>query len=370
MLLFKKLLSSAHAPYLFDDEEDKKKYHLIQAVSIELLLLNLLLFTLNIYFEDLLNIGILSACTLLILLNLQLVAKNYGVALCGHLINLLCFSMITLGNAWLGGGSSSSLSWFYISPIIAAVTIGVEGLILYGILSTVMLIAFIFGNIAPFHELSPTSTKLLNEINYLFIISLVCTTLYSFLKENTQYEHLLKEQNFLLHADKQKFHYLSHHDSLTNLPNRSYFHSYLQETLETLNEHQNTMTLYFMDLDGFKKINDQYGHEVGDLLLLQAGKRLQSCFRTDDFIARLGGDEFTAIIKHKANDRIAQSLAERVKNEFKKPFIINQIKLVCPMSIGKANYPIDADNTEKLLKAADTSMYKSKKRKQLLSQPS
>ena len=82
------------------------------------------------------------------------------------------------------------------------------------------------------------------------------------------------------------------------------------------------LTLYFMDPDGFKKINDKYGHEIGDILLLQTSKRLQSCFREKDFIARLGGDEFTAVIIHSINDTIAENLLERIKTEFLQPFFI------------------------------------------------
>jgi len=85
----------------------------------------------------------------------------------------------------------------------------------------------------------------------------MCTILYNLLVENKIYESLLKEQNFLLSADKQKFHYLSHHDSLTNLPNRSYFHTHLQELMETVDPKQTAISLYFMDLDDFKKINDR-----------------------------------------------------------------------------------------------------------------
>jgi diguanylate cyclase (GGDEF)-like protein len=173
----------------------------------------------------------------------------------------------------------------------------------------------------------------------------------------------MKEQNYLLDADKQKFHYLSHHDSLTNLPNRSYFNHHLQILMDSTNTNFHFLTLYFMDLDGFKQINDHYGHNIGDIILLQSSKRLQSCFREKDFVARLGGDEFTAVIIHHLNDKISEELAIRIEQEFMSPFIINNLEIKCPISLGKATYPLDGVHPETLLKIADDAMYKHKKLK-------
>ena len=118
-----------------------------------------------------------------------------------------------------------------------------------------------------------------------------------------------------------------------------------------------------MDLDEFKRINDKYGHEIGDILLLQTSKRLQSCFRENDFIARLGGDEFTAVITHNLNDKIADDLTKRIEKEFMQPFLIKNLEIKCTISLGKAIYPLDALHAETLLKIADEAMYKNKKTK-------
>ncbi|BCA94192.1 hypothetical protein TUM19329_05530 [Legionella antarctica] len=123
-----------------------------------------------------------------------------------------------------------------------------------------------------------------------------------------------------------------------------------------------------MDLDGFKKINDIYGHEIGDSLLLKTSKRLQSCFRENDFIARLGGDEFTAVINHKPHDSIAEDLTKRIESEFMQPFIIKDLEIQCTISVGKANYPSDAAYSDELLKIADEAMYKNKKLKYQINQ--
>lgn len=111
----------------------------------------------------------------------------------------------------------------------------------------------------------------------------------------------------------------------------------------------------------FKKINDQYGHEVGDILLLQTGKRLQGCFREKDFIARLGGDEFTAIIIHKIKDTVAESLVQRIEQEFQQSFFIKNLEIKCTISIGMANCPGDTLYADTLIKIADEAMYENKK---------
>ena len=129
-------------------------------------------------------------------------------------------------------------------------------------------------------------------------------------------------------------------------------------------QEHSAITLYFMDLDGFKKINDLYGHEVGDLLLLQVAKRLRLSFRETDFIARLGGDEFVALIQHPVQDSYTLAQTDRIYNEFKPFFLINGLKLNCHISLGIANYPIEARHEKTLIKLADERMYQNKKDKE------
>jgi diguanylate cyclase (GGDEF)-like protein len=364
MLPFKKLLSwAANPPELADD--NNRKNQLIHTITFELMVMGVVLICLNIYLNLWFMTHLLCVGMIVAAINLILLKKKYNLILCGHIINTLVLALITIGNIWLGETDTSYISWFYVSPIIAAVTIGLNGLIIYSLLSASIISILLTGNFPPVYIIPAEYMILLNNINYLFIFSLMFTTLYNLLVENKLYEALLQEQNFLLHADKKKFHYLSHHDSLTNLPNRSYFHTHLQSLIDLIDPEKNTLTLYFMDLDRFKKINDKYGHEAGDTLLLQASKRLQSCFREKDFIARLGGDEFTALIIHHPTDNIAQVLKDRLEQEFQKPFLINATTIKCTISTGIANYPSDAQNAEALLKIADESMYNNKKHKKM-----
>jgi diguanylate cyclase (GGDEF)-like protein len=363
MLLLKQLLAFKTNPFSSENEHQRKS-HLIRAVSFELFFLNIFLSILGFFFDLTLISSLLLINALIVLFNAKLLKNHNHLRLCGHIINILCLIMITASNLWLGGASTSTLDWFYISPIIATVTIGLEGLFIYGTLSGLMLLTLLSGAISPVHLVSLHTLTIISSVNPIFIFILVCTILYHLLIENKLYESLLKEQNFLLSADKKKLHYLSHHDFLTSLPNRTYFHSHLQELMQTVKADNSAVTLFFMDLDGFKKINDRYGHEIGDALLLQVSKRLHACFRDSDFLARLGGDEFTAVAKHTLHDDLALVVTTRIKKEFKNPFLIKGLQLKCSISIGKANYPTDGQTLEALLKIADESMYKNKKRRQ------
>ncbi len=362
MLLLKQQMSFNYPQ--ITNEDKKRKYHLLQAIAIEFLILNVLLITLSLYFNFSLMTDLLLINTSLICLTLVLLKKKNTLMLCAHIINILCFLMITTANLWLGGSAlNSTLEWYYLSPILATVTLGIHGLLIYGSLAGLMLFTLLSVHLPTFYNLSSNTLNLLNYINPIFLFLLVCTILYNLLVENKLYESLLKEQNFLLSADKQKFHYLSHHDSLTNLPNRAYFHTHLQKLIDTIDSTETAISLYFMDLDNFKKINDHYGHEIGDMILLQSAKRLQSCFRESDFIARLGGDEFTALITHNLKDKITHVLTNRIKKEFQTPFVINNIEINCSISIGTASYPTKAKNADTLLTLADELMYKNKKKK-------
>lgn len=350
-----------YSPALLDDQT--RKYRLLHTITFQLFIFGSIFTCVNFYMQIWNVAYLLLFGSLITLINLVLLRKKVDLIICSHIINFLCVVIMTLGNFWVGGSATSYMGWFYVSPVIAAVTIGISGLIIYSLLSVSIVGMFSIYPIKPLYVLSEDYLRFLDDANHLFIFILIFTTLYNLLKVNHRYETLLKEQNYLLLSDKKKFHYLSQHDSLTNLPNRAYFHNHLQKLMDTLDKTKNTITLYYMDLDGFKKINDLYGHEAGDLILLQTTKRLKSCFRDVDFIARLGGDEFTALIVHGAKDKTPDHLTTRLNKEFSKPFMINKIEISCTISIGQANYPHDTQNMDTLIKLADEAMYENKKTK-------
>jgi len=153
----------------------------------------------------------------------------------------------------------------------------------------------------------------------------------------------------------------AYHDPLTNLPNRSLFMDRLRQEITRAHRHKVVMTLLFIDLDRFKEINDELGHDVGDELLKIAATRLTGCARESDTVARLGGDEFTAILSDLGGRDDAARMAQKMLDEMCRPFCIGKHELRISASIGIALYPDDGDSAASLLKAADAAMYEAKR---------
>lgn len=152
---------------------------------------------------------------------------------------------------------------------------------------------------------------------------------------------------------------MAFYDSLTQLPNRRMFEErlYLAVTEASINE--TLIAVMFLDLDGFKQINDSYGHDIGDLMLKEVAGRLSSCVRKGDTIARLAGDEFTVMLCNATKEE-AVSVAERLLDVLVAPVSIDDHLVSVTPSIGIAFYPKDGTDTKTLLKHADNAMYKAK----------
>ena len=164
-------------------------------------------------------------------------------------------------------------------------------------------------------------------------------------------------------ALEQKNAELSHqayHDALTGLSNRKMFYECLHQSLERASCNQELVALLFLDLDGFKLINDTLGHNVGDLLLQAVASRLKKCLRGSDTISRLGGDEFTVILPAIPGNEEAAKVAEKICEAIMQPFIFEEHTVSVTTSIGISLYPIDGQESDILVKNADAAMYRAK----------
>lgn len=153
--------------------------------------------------------------------------------------------------------------------------------------------------------------------------------------------------------------HMAHHDPLTDLPNRTLFADRLQNAV-ALARRGAVMAVHYLDVDGFKPVNDRHGHQAGDELLVAIAHRLSKSVRDHDTVARLGGDEF-AVIQTGINSRKdAEVLALRMSECFARPFRIGETMIQVGVSIGAAVAPFDARTPETLLAAADAALYRSK----------
>lgn len=150
-------------------------------------------------------------------------------------------------------------------------------------------------------------------------------------------------------------------DSLTGLPNRRLFRDRLEQELLKAQRTGRKLGLLFIDLDHFKEINDLFGHTTGDRVLIEVARRLASCVRESDTIARLSGDEFTVILPELSERSHIEDVAQKTIAQLLKPFLPEKERAQISASIGIAQYPRDASNTEELIQHADQAMYAAKR---------
>ncbi|MDX9873902.1 MAG: EAL domain-containing protein [Spongiibacteraceae bacterium] len=149
------------------------------------------------------------------------------------------------------------------------------------------------------------------------------------------------------------------HDNLTRLPNRVLLEDRLNQAIQKAQREERQFAVLFLDLDGFKAINDTYGHHTGDLLLIEVAHRIELCKRAEDTAARLGGDEFVVVIDIDDPDDAA-ACAQRLVEEISRPYRLNRLELRVSVSIGLALWPGNGANAHQLLVNADAAMYHAK----------
>jgi diguanylate cyclase (GGDEF)-like protein/PAS domain S-box-containing protein len=163
-----------------------------------------------------------------------------------------------------------------------------------------------------------------------------------------------------LEAANRRLSELAHRDSLTGLPNRMAFEDALTAASHSAQRHGEVFSVLFMDLNGFKQINDSYGHGVGDELIRATATRLAAVGRETDFVARLGGDEFVVIARISGSVE-ARHLAERIATVIAEPFRLSAVEVCVSISIGVANFPRDGIDGPELIRNADAAMYRAKR---------
>lgn len=153
----------------------------------------------------------------------------------------------------------------------------------------------------------------------------------------------------------------ANYDPLTQLPNRRLFLDRLEQGIIKVRRTDESMALFLVDLDQFKEVNDTLGHDVGDILLQEAARRIRGCMRDGDTVARLGGDEFTVILTELSGRSHVEDIAQKVIDKLAEPFLLGNEVTYISASIGITLYPTDASDIDTLMKHADQAMYAAKK---------
>lgn len=161
-------------------------------------------------------------------------------------------------------------------------------------------------------------------------------------------------------ATEEQIRQLAHFDALTQLPNRNLLMQLLRHALAKTQRQGTTLAILFIDLDGFKKVNDTLGHKAGDCLLATFAQRLGDCLRKSDTAARLGGDEFIVVLNDFDGPSGVRAIAERVLLAASTPFQFESKECIVSACIGIAMYPHSGADVDTLIKNADKAMYSAK----------
>lgn len=170
----------------------------------------------------------------------------------------------------------------------------------------------------------------------------------------------LSRHNNELKSKEDDLRYLAYHDPLTGLPNRKFFTEQLQESVNWAKTNNLLLGLLFIDLDGFKQVNDTLGHELGDRLLLTVSQRFIGCLRGSDTVSRLGGDEFTVILRAIPKIEVAAKIAQKILCSINKSIVLEGHTVKISASIGISVYPLNSEDSQTLIQQADTAMYRAK----------
>jgi diguanylate cyclase (GGDEF)-like protein/PAS domain S-box-containing protein len=177
--------------------------------------------------------------------------------------------------------------------------------------------------------------------------------------ETTHHIGVINDVTALIRYQEQ-LEYQANYDGLTRLPNRNLLRDRLQHALVVAQRHQNGVAVVFIDLDGFKNVNDSLGHSVGDRLLAVVADRLARCARATDTVARHGGDEFVVVLSDTSDEQSLIAWMERVRASISEPVWLDGTELYVGCSMGASLFPQDGEDAETLMKKADLAMYRAK----------
>jgi len=163
-------------------------------------------------------------------------------------------------------------------------------------------------------------------------------------------------------ASQKELNYLAHHDVLTGLDNRKSLEIKIDQVLKAAHRNHTLVAVCFIDLDNFKTINDNYGHDVGDELLISVADRLRHTIRENDILARFGGDEFVIVLEDIKHTHEVANIAQKLVEAFSQPLTFSHLSMTMTLSLGVSVYPSDGMDCNALFQSADTAMYEAKRK--------
>ena len=278
--------------------------------------------------------------------------KTYPVA-------LIILLDIFLSILWFTGvGSNGFAGLFFLAGIMLSITLlkGIKRYVFF-FLNPVIVIALI--GVEYYHPEWVDTYNTLTEkyIDYLLNVTFLLVGVGFFTKLLADN---IRERTRQLEEANKKLEKSANFDQLTEVPNRRLFYLQLKSTINLAERNNRRFALLYLDLDNFKVVNDKLGHNLGDILLKKAAKRISSCLRKSDILARMGGDEFAVILPETEKEKDIEMIAQKIINTIDSGFDLNGQVVSIGVSIGISIFQVGSSNAEELIKQADEAMYSAK----------
>ncbi len=294
------------------------------------------------------------------LLALYILIKRGNFALSAHITFGVLLAVNMLATQLSGGFIESPVPQLTLfTPIFAFVLFGMKrGIVWLAITVLLCLISLVLSHygLLSYQFIPEQQTRQTLEIICFFVLIFMGTTGLVF------YEWMYRDLQNKLKEERDSYVYQASHDMLTGLPNRFQFFEYFERTLARARRHKQSFALGYIDLDGFKPINDNFGHHTGDVILETIAQRLNDVIRGEDMVARFGGDEFTLLLPDITDRSAGDTVLKRINEVLAKPIVADEQTHRVTASIGVALFPGDGDSVDELCRNADIALYRAKKK--------
>lgn len=250
-----------------------------------------------------------------------------------------------------GGIENTGPYWLGLLPIVTFFALGMRQGLAWNTAFALLLLGLAVFQTRGWLQTASTPRQLVLLTASYLVISMFCAI----------YEYFRAVTERALRRSQQDLRRQATEDALTGLPNRTLVLDRLAQGIESARRHRRRMALLFLDLDGFKDVNDRHGHETGDVVLRAVADRLRPLVRTSDTLGRYGGDEFVLLLPEIESEQVTVDIARRCVAAMAEPFMLDGRDVRLGVSIGIALYPDHGDSADALLCAADQAMYTAKR---------
>jgi diguanylate cyclase (GGDEF)-like protein len=280
--------------------------------------------------------------------------------ICGNLFGASAYIILLMAVILMGGFSESpAVVLLLLVPVYVSMLTGRNSVLAWSLVVAVTTVVLYMLERCGVHFTQMLPSELVPMASLVIFLAALIVIVGSLLVSSQisgYHEHVL-------HTERDQLDYMAHHDALTELPNRSYFLSRLGRSVARARRNDEHSALLYIDLDGFKPINDEHGHSIGDVVLRKLAARLRDVIRENDTVARLGGDEFAVILEDVRDREFAASVAQKLLQQLSEPVIVGDDRFAISGSVGIVMFPEQGSDIAQLCEQADQAMYRAKEKR-------